>query len=91
MCGKMEAGKLRCGSIFILCHALLKNAILLHIEATVRIFIGPSVISRTFDYTANISAVLSTVNCGVTFPTVIWQYSELLMTLSCCGYCHQRY
>ena len=25
-------------------------------------------------YTANISAVLSTVNCGVTFPTVIWQY-----------------
>ena len=43
MCGKMEARKLRCGSIFILCHALLKNAILLHIEATVQIFIGPSV------------------------------------------------
>ena len=43
------------------------------------------------EYTANISAVPSTVNCGVTFPTVIWQYSELLMTLSCCGYCHQRY
>ena len=42
-------------------------------------------------YTANISAVLSTVNCGVTFPTVIWQYSELLMTFSCCGYCHQGY
>ena len=45
----------------------------------------------SFWYTANISAVPSTVNCGVTFPTVIWQYSELLMTLSCCGYCHQRY
>ena len=29
--------------------------------------------------TANISAVLSTVNCGVTFPTVIWQYSKLQM------------
>ena len=24
-------------------------------------------------YTANISVVPSTVNCGVTFPTVIWQ------------------
>ena len=30
--------------------------------------------------TVNISAAPSTVNCGVTFPTVIWQYSELLMT-----------
>ena len=36
MCGKMEARKLRCGSIFILCHALLKNAILLHTEANVK-------------------------------------------------------
>ena len=43
MCGKMEVRGLRCGSIFILCHALLKNAILLHIEATVRIFFGPTV------------------------------------------------
>ena len=42
MCGKMEVRGLRCGSIFILCHTPLKNAILLHIEATVRIFIGPS-------------------------------------------------
>ena len=32
-------------------------------------------------YTANISAVPSTVNCRVTFPTVIWQYSELLMAV----------
>ena len=31
------------GSTFSICQALLKNAILLHIEATVRIFIGPSV------------------------------------------------
>ena len=28
---------------------------------------------------------------GTIIPTVICQYSELLMTLSCCGYCHQRY
>ena len=41
-------------------------------------------------YTADISAVPSTVNCGVTFPTVIWQYSELLMTVSCCSYYHQH-
>ena len=47
MFGQMEARKLRCGIIFILCHALLKNAILLHIEATVRIFIGPSVNTST--------------------------------------------
>ena len=32
-------------------------------------------------YTENISAVPSTVNCGIMFPTVIWQYSELLMTV----------
>jgi hypothetical protein len=25
-------------------------------------------------YTANISAVSSTVNCGVSFPTLVWQY-----------------
>ena len=31
------------GSTFSISHALLKNAILLHIEATVRIFFGPSV------------------------------------------------
>ena len=31
------------GSTFSICHALLKNAILLHIEATVWIFFGPSV------------------------------------------------
>ena len=31
------------GSTFSICQALLKNAILLHIEATVRIFFGPTV------------------------------------------------
>ena len=44
MCGKLEARGLRCGNIFILCQPLLKNDILLHIEATVRIFIGPTVL-----------------------------------------------
>ena len=32
-------------------------------------------------YTANISAVPSTVNCGAMFPTLVWQYSELLMAM----------
>ena len=32
-------------------------------------------------YTANISVVPSTVNCSVTFPTLVWQYSELLMAV----------
>ena len=32
-------------------------------------------------YTVNISAVPSAGNCGVTFPTLVWQYSELMMTL----------
>ena len=31
------------GSTFSICHSLLKNAILLHIEAIVRIFFGASV------------------------------------------------
>ena len=47
-----------------------------------------------FDFTsctANILAVLTTVDVCVTFPVAVWEYSELLMTLSCCGYCHQRY
>ena len=32
-----------CGRTFIICNTLLKKAILLHIEATVRIFFGSSV------------------------------------------------
>ena len=35
------------GSNFSICHALLKNAILLHVEATVRIFFGPSVFASS--------------------------------------------
>ena len=31
--------------------------------------------------TANILVVLSTVKRGVTFPTVIWRYSEPLMVV----------
>ena len=34
-CGKLEPRGLRCGSIFVLCHALLKKAILLHREGVV--------------------------------------------------------
>ena len=49
MCGTIEARGLRCGIIFILCHTLLKNDILLHKEATVRIFIGPSVDDKFSD------------------------------------------
>ena len=49
MCCKLEARGLRCGIISILCHTLLKNAILLHIEATVRIFFGPTVLLEIMD------------------------------------------
>ena len=40
-------------------------------------------------YTAN-SYCHCTANCGVTFPTVVWQYSELLMAVSSPAHCHQQ-
>ena len=27
---------------------------------------------------------------SIVFLTVIWQYLEMLMTVNCCGYCHQH-